>query len=236
MPLNKINLSSDTKVEFDNMHLNELLNLFGIKQNIDTSEILVKTSSSINIPLTKLSELKILSDEKIFSKEFGHLIIESNSTFSTSVENINFIINELISNNKVDYVKRVELVSGNKKELTFKIYSKIGITIPLVIELPITLERFLIVDFKIKNGVKVFLKMINSFLKFSSNKTIIDKNDNIRLDIREIVNIPTTLLYIIDNWMSNLKGEISLRENLLILDVTFKVDKTPYDELEITTK
>jgi hypothetical protein len=233
MPLNKINLSSNTKVEFDDVQLNGLLNLLDVKQKINTSKITVNTTSSINIHLTKLSELKILLEEKVFSREFGNLIIDSNSTFSSSIENINSIFDELISNNKVDYIKQVELVSVDKDEITFKIHSKIGIAIPLVIELPITLERFLIVNFKVKNGIKIFLRIINSILKFSSDKTIIDKNDNFRIDLREIIKIPKPILYVIDNWTSNLKGYVFNDSEFIKLNLAFKVDKTPFDELKM---
>ncbi|MCK5906625.1 MAG: hypothetical protein KAG37_03495 [Flavobacteriales bacterium] len=234
MPLNKINISSNTKVEFDDMRLDELLNLFDVKQDIDTSSVNVETTTEINLPITNLTELKTLVEDKMFSEKFGNLLIDSSSTFSISIKNINSIFDEFISKNKVDYVKRVELVSASNTEISFKIHTKIGITIPLVIELPITIERFLILNFKIKNGVKIFLKLINSFLKFSSNKSIIGNDNNIRLDIREIVEIPKPILHIIDNWLSILKGDIHFDENLIKFDLSFKVDKTPFEKLEFS--
>ncbi len=235
MPLNKINISSNTKVEFDDMYLNELLSLYGIKHGIYTSDIMVTTSSSVNLPFTKLAELKKVVDEKLFSKDFGNLSIQSNSTLYTSVQKINSMLEVMTSNNKVNYFKRIELVSADDKEITFNLLSKIGLTIPLVIELPITLERFLILNFKIKNGVATFLKLINSILKFSSNKTIIDNNNIIRLDLREIIDLPKSLLLVIDNWMSKLNGNIYFDEKLIKLDLSFKVDKTPFEELDINT-
>ena len=235
MPLDKINISSTSKIEFDDVRLDELLNMFDVKHKIDTSSINVGTATDINLPVTKLSELITLAKDKLFSKEFGNLIINSNSTFSISIKSINNIFEELISNNKVGYIRGVELTSATETEITFKIHTKIGITIPLVIELPITLDRFLIVNFKIKNGIKIFLKLINSLLKLSSNKSIIGSNDNIRIDIRELTKIHNPILYIIDNWSNSLKGKIIFEQNLLKFDLSFRVDKTPYEELEFTT-
>lgn len=232
MPLNKINLSSITKLEFEDISLDELLSLFGVDQKVDLSGIFLRTKTRLNIPASELLELKILFEEKLFSGKFGNLIIDSNSTSSTSIENINSILDNLFAIKKVDYVKRVELVSANEEEIEFKIHSKIGLTIPLVIELPIKLERFLILNFKIKNGVKIFLKLINTFLKLSSDKSIIDKKGNVRLDIREIVEIPIALLHIIDNWLNKLRGEIYFRDDLLQFNLVFKLDKIPFEKLE----
>ena len=233
MSINKIKISSNTKIEFNDLCLDELLDLLKLEHNFDTSKVLVSTNSEINLPSTNILELKKIVDENLFSKEFGNLIIDSNSTLSTSVQEINSILDALISENKVDYVKGVELISSTKTEITFNLYSKIGITIPLVIELPITLDRFLILNFKVKNGIKIFLKLINSILKFSTNKTIIGADNNIRLDIRELVKVPSSWLYIIGNWTSKLNGNIYFDENLVKLDISIKVDKTPYDELEL---
>jgi len=235
MPLDKISVSSNSKIEFHNLYFDELLDLLKLEHNLNNSKVLISTNSEINIPSTNLLDLKIFVDEKLFSKKFGKLIIDSNSTLSTSVQEINSILDVLISDNKVDYVKGVELVSSTKTEITFNIYSKIGLTIPLVIELPITLDRFLILNFKVKNGVKIFLKLINSILKFSTNKTIIGADNNIRLDIRELIKIPSPWLYIIDNWINKINGNIYFDENVVKLDLYFKVDKTPFDELDITS-
>jgi len=235
MPLNKIKISSNSKIEFDDMRLDEILDLFNVDNKAFTSLINVETNTELNLPITKLSEIKSVIEDKVFTEEFGNLIINSKSTLSTSLSNINSIFDDFFSKNKVDYIKRIELISAEETQLTFDIHTKIGLSIPLVIELPITIERFLIVNLKIKNGVKIFLKLINTFLKFSSNKSIIGNDDNIRIDIRELIEIPKSILHIIDHWAMNLKGNLVFEKDLLKFDLSFKVDKTPYEQLELSS-
>ena len=233
MPASKINISTQTNIEFKDIELEELLREFEIDQKLNNSGIQVSTNTTLNINEVKFKELRTLIQEKKFSNEFGNLNVKSETIFSTTVDNLRLLIDDFFENNKLDYVKRIELISIDKSEIVFKIHTKIGLSINLVIELPITLERFLIVNFKIKNGVKIFLKLINSILKFSSNKSIIGNDNNVRLDIRELVKIPEPILHIIDHWISNLKGEIVFEEDLIKLNTLFRIDKKPFEELNL---
>lgn len=233
MPASKIKISSKSKLEIDDASLNEILSLLKINQNRNFENIGVRTFTDVDVPFTSLSEFQILFNKKNFSDDFGNLLIDSDTTLTTSVGNINSMLEDFFKHNKVDYVKRIELISATEKELSFKILSKIGLAIPLVIELPIIIDRFLILNFKIMNGAKIFLKLINSILKLSSNKSIIDNNNTVRLDIRELTKLPQPLLYIVDNWMSKLNGEVVFKDNKLKLNLSFKIDKTPFDKIQL---
>lgn len=225
MPSSKISISTETKVGFENINIEELLNSLNIKHKFNNSGIYVSTDTKFNIVETKLSELKYLITQKKITDKFGQLKVETNTNFSIDLININLLIHDFFENNKVDYIKNIELVYANKTEVSFKINSKIGITIPLVIDLPVTIDRFLILNFRIKNGVKIFVKLVNSILKFTTDKSIIRNDGNIRIDVRELTEIPAPILHIIDNWTSKLRGEIVFDKGLLKLDLLFKIDK-----------
>jgi hypothetical protein len=232
MPTSKIHISTKNLIDLENIDLEELLDLFKIEYPFDKSGITINSSNTIDIPETNLPELKELVRYKHFTEKFGHLFIENNSTISTTIENINHLLENYFNNNKVDYFKNIEIFEITENEISLKLNTKLGINITLVIELPIRIEKYLIVNFKVKNGIKTLLKLVNSILNFSLKKTIMNSDNSIRIDIRELLEIPEPILHIIDNWLQIKKGNIIYNNNLLILELAFKIDKKASEELQ----